>query len=67
MAPEKGRGMPNFTMDERNFLAFEYHRHKGTRNFKRKILEEFAQQFPSTRTPSKNIMKGILDIFVKSH
>ena len=48
-----------FTRAERNFLTFEYHKSKGTKNFKLKILREFQLKFPTTRVPGKNQMKCI--------
>ena len=34
--------MPQFTMDQRNILALEYHTHLGTRGFREQILVEFV-------------------------
>ena len=48
-----------FIRAERNFLAFEYHKLKGTRDFKPKILRHFQLKFPTTRVPGKNQMKRI--------
>ena len=48
-----------FTRAERNFPAFEYHKLKGTKNFKPKILRHFQLKFPTTRVPGKNQMKRI--------
>ena len=49
----------HFTRAERNFLAFEYHKLKGTKNFKPIILRQFTLKFPTTRPPSKNQMRSI--------
>ena len=51
---------PQFTMEQRNFLALEYHKHKGTRNFKDQLLADFQAKFPGVRVPGKNIMAKIL-------
>ena len=45
---------PQFNMQERNFLAFEYHKRKGTRGFKDQIIADFQIQFPGARVPGKN-------------
>ena len=50
---------PQFTMQQRNFLAFEYHRLKGTRDFKNRILAEFLVKFPGTRQPGTHQMRRI--------
>ena len=46
-------------MDQRNFLALEYHKRKGTNNFKGGIVQDFLARFPGARTPSKNTLKNI--------
>ena len=46
-------------MEQRNFLAFEYYKYRGTRNFKEGILERFQARFPGSRLPSKNQMTNI--------
>ena len=43
---------PQFTMQQRNFLVFEYHKNKGTRDFKDQILSNFQAKFPGVRQPS---------------
>ena len=50
---------PQFTRDQRNHLAFEYHRLRGTRDFKPEILRTFQLKFPGVRAPNKNQMKRI--------
>ena len=50
---------PQFTRDERNFLAFEYHKHKGTRCFRDKVLDAFVAKFPGARRPSINQMRDV--------
>ena len=45
---------PQFSKDERNFLVLEYHRRRGTRNFKHQLIQDFLVKFPGTRAPSKN-------------
>ena len=50
---------PQFTMDERNFLAFEYHKYRGTRGFKQRILTAFQLRFPGTRVPGQHQMRLI--------
>ena len=48
-----------FTREQRNFLAFEYHKNKGTKGFKDKILDAFQAKFIGVRRPSKNMMRKI--------
>ena len=48
-----------FTRDQRNFLALEYHKHKGTKCFKDKILDAFQAKYPGVRRPGTNIMRKI--------
>ena len=47
---------PQFTMEQRNFLVFEYNKRKGTRNFKDEILTQFEAKFPGVRRPGTNQM-----------
>ena len=48
---------PQFTVQQRNFLVLEYHKRRGTRNFKNQLVQDFVEKFPDTRVPSKNVMK----------
>ena len=50
---------PQFTMQQRNFLVFEYHKNKGTRDFKDQILSNFQAKFPGVRQPSTNQMANM--------
>ena len=50
---------PQFTMDERNFLAFEYHKYRGTRGFVQRIFTAFQLRFPGTRVPGQHQMRLI--------
>ena len=50
---------PQFNRAQRNYLAFEYHRLRETRDFKAEILRGFQLKFPGLRAPSKNTMKRI--------
>ena len=43
-------------MEQRNFLAFEYHKRKGKRNFKPQLIADFRIRFPGARRPSKNYL-----------
>ena len=47
---------PQFTMEQRNFLCFEYHKRKGTQNFHPQLLADFQRKFPGARIPGKNII-----------
>ena len=55
-----------FTVDQRNFLALEYHKRKGTRDFKQTIINEFTNKFPGAKIPSKNTMKNIWEKQMKN-
>ena len=50
---------PQFTMPQRNFLAFEYHKMKGKKKFKAEILRRFRLKFPGVRDPGTHQMKRI--------
>lgn len=50
---------PQFTMAQRNFLAFEYHKLKGKKKFKSEILQKFRLKFPGVRVPGTHQMKRI--------
>ena len=51
--------MRQYTKDERNFLLLEYHKQKGTRNFKANIVNEFMIKFPNARRPGKNYLTKV--------
>ena len=48
-----------FSLAQRNFLAFEYHKRKGTNNFKAGIERDFLAKFPGARVPGKDQMRRI--------
>ena len=48
-----------FSVEQRNFLALEYHKRKGTRDFKDLIINDFTAKFPDSKVPSKNNMNNI--------
>ena len=50
---------PQFSLDQRNFLAFEYHKRKGTMEFKDGIARDFLARFPGARQPGKDQMRRI--------
>ena len=50
---------PQFSMEERNFIAFEYHKRKGNRNFKDQLVQDLINRFPGVRRPSKNQIREI--------
>ena len=50
---------PQFTKDQRNFLALEFHKRRGTRDFKAGLIRDFQTKFPTARTPSTNTLKRI--------
>ena len=50
---------PQYTSYQRNFLAFEYHKYRGTRNFKAGMLAEFQARFPGARMPGPNTILKI--------
>ena len=46
-------------MAQRNFLAFEYHRRKGHRDFAPDLVQDFLAKFPGARRPGKNQIRVI--------
>lgn len=48
-----------FTIEQRNFLALEYHKRKGSNNFKQQLVFDFQAKFPNARTPGKNQIRLI--------
>ena len=46
-------------MAQRNFLAFEYHRRKGHRDFAPELVQDFLVKFPGARRPGKNKINDI--------
>ena len=51
--------MPQFSVDERNFLCLEYHKRKGHRDFLPGLLEEFSVKFPEARIPAHSTVRKI--------
>ena len=43
---------PQFTSHERNFLAFEYHKKKGHRNFMPGLIMDFGRKYLNARQPA---------------
>ena len=56
---------PQFDQPQRTYLALEYYKHRGTRNFMPQLLADFAAQFPGARVPSLNTIREIHDKFVR--
>ena len=54
-----GVARPQYTMHERNFLALEYHKRKGSNNFKNQLIADFMVKFPGARVPGKNCIRKI--------
>ena len=50
---------PQFNMQQRNYLAFEYHKRRGGRGFKPELLADYQAKFPGSRLPSTNQIKNI--------
>ena len=50
---------PQFSCQQRIFLAFEYHKHKGTCGFQNHILVDFQDKFPGVRVPTAKTMNRI--------
>ena len=44
---------PQFDQPQRSFLAMEFHKRRGTKNFVPGLLADFAVQFPGARVPSR--------------
>lgn len=47
---------PQYSVDQRNYLVMEYHRRRGTRDFKQQLVQDFQGRFPGTRAPGKNMI-----------
>ena len=56
---------PQFDQPQRTYLALEYYKHRGTRNFMPQLLADFAAQFPGARVPSLNTIREIHNKFVR--
>ena len=48
-----------FTKDERNFIALEYHKRKDGYGFKAGLIRDFQAKFPTARVPGTNNLKRI--------
>ena len=55
-----------FTKDQRNFLAFEYHKRKDAREFIPGLIADFNRKFPGKRPPSKNVPRKIWEKQMKN-
>ena len=54
---------PQFTNEERTWLALQYHRRRGQYDFKAGLVRDFQVKFPMARIPSKNNFKKIWEKF----
>ena len=45
---------PQFTMEQRNFLALEYHKRKGTSKGTKSLIADFIAKFPDARQPNRH-------------
>ena len=50
---------PQFSQPQRSFLAMEFHRRRGTRDFMPGLLADFAAQFPGARVPSERAIRDL--------
>ena len=50
---------PQFSQPQRSFLAMEFHRRRGTRDFMPGLLADFAAQFPGVRVPSEMAIRNL--------
>ena len=50
---------PQFDQPQRVFLALEFHKRRGTRDFLPELLADFAAQFPGARVPSLNAIRDM--------
>ena len=48
-----------FSKDERNFLALEYHKRKDQYGFKAALIRDIQVRFPTARVPGKNTLQQI--------
>ena len=54
-----------YTKDQRNYLVLEYHRRRGTRDFKPQLVIDFRAKFPGARAPGKDTMKRMWEKQIK--
>ena len=54
---------PQFDQPQRTYLALEFHKRRGTKNFLPQLLADFAAQFPGARVPSLNAIRKMHDKF----
>ena len=52
-----------FDQPQRTYLALEFHKRRGTRDFLPQLLADFAAQFPGARVPSLNAIRKMHDKF----
>ena len=50
---------PQFDQPQRSFLAMEFHKRRGTKNFVPGLLADFAVQFPGARVPSRRAISDM--------
>ena len=55
---------PQFDQPQRSFLAMEFHKRRGTKNFVPELLADFAVQFPGARVPSRQAISDMHKKFV---
>ena len=53
-----------FDQPQRVFLALEFHKRRGTRDFLPELLADFSAQFPGARVPSLNAIRKIHEKFI---
>ena len=54
-----GVARPQYTMQQRNFLAHEYHKRKGSNNFKHQFIADCMVKFPGAGISNKNTIGKI--------
>ena len=46
-----------FDQPQRSYLAMEFHRRRGTRDFMPELLADFTARFPGARVPSSEAIR----------
>ena len=50
---------PQFSQPQQSFLAMEFHRRRGTKNFLPGLPADFAAQFPDAKVPSERAIRDL--------
>ena len=57
---------PQFSIEERNFLALEYYKRKNALNRMTQVIIEFRNRFPDSRVPDRKTVRYIYHIYLET-